>query len=184
MIKLTENHEYKEGDMIIPGVTTVLQEVGIIQNSPWATTGRGKRMHKIIQYFLQGKLDFSDINQEEQELIEWISQVIINYKFQVVAIERTVYNQVYHYAGTIDYIFVSPEKRIFVADLKTGIKKEPWYKVQIAAYQQAIDNENVHGMILYQRTKGIEIITESELQQKYFPVFRSALNVYNFKEKK
>lgn len=181
MIELTENHEYKLNDMIVPGVTTVLQDVGIIQNNRFATTGRGKRMHKIVQYFLRGNLDFSDITQEETELIEWVVEVLNGY--EVIEVEKSLYNPIYHYAGTPDYIWATKDReRYYIVDLKTGHKKEKWHKIQLAAYQQLLSEfSNIDGLLLYQRTKEIEIITAQELQQKYFPVFRAALNVYNFK---
>jgi ATP-dependent exoDNAse (exonuclease V) beta subunit len=181
MIERTENHEYKDGDIIYPGVTNVLQDVGIIQNSRFATPGRGKRMHKLVEYFLTERLDFSDINQEEQELIEWIVKIIQNNNLQVIEVEKIVYNSVYHYAGTLDYLF-KKDGQYYVSDLKTGHKSYKWYKVQLAAYTNAIDDiSNVHGILLYERTKHIEIIKDYELNTKYFPVFKSALNVYNFK---
>jgi hypothetical protein len=182
-IKRTENHEYKDGDIIYPGVTDVLQDVGIIQNSRFATPGRGKRMHKIVEYFFKNKLDFSDLNQEELDLINWIVEIIKDYKLEIVECEKPLCNKIYHYAGTEDYIFIQRDNnKYFIADLKTGIKKKRWFKIQIAAYREAFaESDNVHGLILYQRTKEVELVTEQELQQKYFPVFKSALDVYNFK---
>lgn len=178
-IELTQDHEYKQGDIIIPGVTSVLRDVGIIQNCPFATTGRGKRMHKIVQYFLTGKLDFSDITEEEQELIEWFIKVVKENKFKVIEVEKIVYNSTYHYAGTLDYLF-SRDGQHYIGDLKTGHKNYKWYKIQLAAYANAIGILNVHGILLYERTKLTELIENNELN-KYFSTFKSALDIYNFK---
>lgn len=170
-----EKHEYSNNDMIIPGVTTILADVGIIDYSPFCTTARGSRMHKIMELFLIGKLDYSAINEEETKMIEWLGRFLD--KYDLIETEKRIYNSIYNYAGTFD-LLVKNQELMIIADLKTGHKIEEWHKIQLAAYCKAQSVEC--GILLYERQQRDIMVDKKELD-KFFRIFKAALDVYNFK---
>ena len=174
-----ETHVYTKGNIIIPGVTTILSDVGIIEYSKFCTTGRGSRMHRVMELYFRGVLDYSQINQEEIDMIEWIASALKEQDLSVVETEKLLYNEVYHYCGTCDLVLENDDNEIIIADLKTGHKREEWHKIQLAAYIHSM-KDVAHGMILYERSRKYKMVSYNE-SRPYFSLFKAALTVYNFK---
>ena len=169
----TEDHKYMNGDIEIPGVTTVLQDVGIINYNSFVKPGKGTRLHKIIELYRTGQLDWEAISEEEIEFIQRFDKLTAVYKF--AEYEKRIYNSVYNYAGTCDYF------SLWVGELKTG-KPEPWHLLQLAAYCYA---ENKRGVLIYMNEKR-NPVREYKLEdlKEAFKHFLCALDVYNFKRRK
>jgi|GEM_PF-5481690 len=170
-IIITEDHKYMNGDIEIPGVTTVLQDVGIINYGPFVTTGKGTRLHKIIELYRTGQLNWETISDEEIEYIQRFDQLTGKYEF--AEYEKQLYNPVYHYAGTCDFSF-----GLWIGELKTG-KPEAWHLLQLAAYCYI---EKKAGVLIYPGLKRnpIREYTFPELKEA-FKHFLCALDVYNYK---
>lgn len=168
-----EKHEYRKGDIIIPGVTTILQDVGIIQYNDFVTPDKGTRIHKIIQNYIEGTLNWEAISKEEIELIDTFDKLTKEYHF--TECEKILHNKIYNYAGSCDY-----SDGQCIGELKTG-KPEKWHLLQLAAYVWCSPNK-MTGILIYIKEKKnpIRVYTMTELKEQ-FKVFLCALEVYNFK---
>lgn len=173
MIIRNENHEYSNGDIIIPGVTNVLKDVGIIDYNQYTTTGKGKRLHKIIQNYLTGVLNWEAISEQEIEFISRFDELTKDYHF--TEYEKLLENTTYVYAGTCDYI-----NENYIGELKTG-KPAPWHMLQLAAYVYVFPGSK-KGVLIYPEEKKnpVRVYSFKELKDS-FKLFLCALYVYNFK---
>lgn len=167
-----EKHEYSRNNIIIPGVTTILRKVGIIDYGPFVTPGKGERLHKIVQNYLEGTLNWEAISIEEMEALTRFCELAGKYEF--AECEKILENKVYNYAGKCDYV-----SDAYVGDLKTG-KPEPWHLLQLAAYVYCFHGEK-YGMLIYMNEKKnpVREYTYQELKES-FKHFIYALDVYNF----
>jgi hypothetical protein len=169
-----EKHEYTSGNIIIPGVTTVLKNVGIIEYNSFVTPGKGTRLHKIIKLYLEGALNWEVLTDEEIKFIDRFSNLTKDYKFDEC--EKILSNDVYLYAGTCDYINDS-----CIGELKTG-NPEPWHLLQLAAYVWCFPSVK-EGVLIYPKLKKtpVRVYTMKKLKES-FKHFLCALDVYSFKQ--
>lgn len=169
-----EKHEYSENGIIIPGVTTVMKDVGIIDYSIFATPGRGTRIHKIMENSIKNILDWNNITDEEIELIHRFKEITECFRFKDAEIK--LHNTIYNYAGTADFMGGD-----CVGELKTG-KPEKWHELQLSAYVYAAKLEK--GVLIYLNEKNpIKVYSKSDLKNA-FRHFLCALDVYTFKRSK
>ncbi len=168
-----DKHEYSKDNIIIPGVTTVLKEVGIIDYGPFVTPGKGARFHKIIQNYIEGSLNWEAISTEEMEKIQKFTELTKDYQF--TECEKILYNKAYVYAGTCDY-----DSEKYIGELKDG-KPEPWHLLQLAAYVYNFPGTK-QGVLIYIDVKKnpVRIYPMKELRDS-FKHFLCALDVYNFR---
>ena len=166
----TEDFRYMSGDIEIPGVNNVMQDVGIINYGPFVTTGKGTRLHKIIELYRTGQLDWKKLTDEEIEFIQRVDELTILYAFREY--EKRIYHFTYHYAGTCDFF------SDWIGEMKTG-KPEKWHLLQLAAYCYA---EKKPGVLIYPSVKRnpVREYTLDELKES-FKHFLCALDVYNYK---
>lgn len=171
MVERTETG-YKRGNILIPGVTTVLHDCGIIEYNQYVTTEKGTRLHKLIQQQFEKKINWTEITEEELLFLQKFNELTEQYEF--VKSECILYNSLYNYAGTCDLFSES-----IIGELKTG-KPEPWHLLQLAAYVNCLDD--AYGILVYPFEKKNPVREYNrERLRVYFKHFICSLDVYNFK---
>lgn len=172
MVKLNkEKHEYERDGIIIPGVTTILKKVGIIDYGPYVNTGKGTRIHSISDNYIKNTLDYNKITDDEIKFLNEYQKLIKEFNFNES--EKIVENTVYNYAGTCDLI-----SQKYIGELKTG-KPEDWHLLQLAAYVWSFPDKRTGIMIYPFEKKKITVYPMHDLKNAYRH-FLCALDVYNF----
>lgn len=139
-------HTYRdERQMIIPGVTSVLEDVGIIdygylpEVTREAALKRGSAVHLATAFDDQGRLDEDSLNVRYRPYLDAWRKFRRDTGFRPRQIERTVHNEVFHYAGTLDREGVMGDGREVLVDIKCGTAQE-WVRLQTAAYVGCLPN--------------------------------------------
>ena len=131
-------HTYRLDGKVIPGVTSVLKSIGLIdysfipQDVLQSAARRGKLVHQALQYYAEGKLD-------ERSLDPAIAGYVVagirfheESRLTVANIEQRVCDPVRRYAGTFDLDCVIAGE-LWLIDYKTGIIL-PGHRYQLAGY--------------------------------------------------
>lgn len=105
-----------------------------------ATTGT--TVHQAIERWIKNMELLVEVFEPEAELayrsfIKWQSDNNVHFEKS----EEIIYSKEYDYAGTYDFICTIGGKR-YMGDLKTSSGIYPAYWMQVAAYQQAVQEEN------------------------------------------
>ncbi len=121
-------HKYTFNGNELTSVTTMLKEVGIIDDRFYvpSATNRGTLVHKQTELLDKGELDWGTVTDETLPYIEaWV-----NYSrgMNFIGIEELLFHPLLNYAGTIDR--VSDE---YILDIKTGAKAK-WHRLQLTLY--------------------------------------------------
>ncbi len=131
-------HTYRLGSRVLPSVTQILEDVGIIDYSqiPVETRQmaleRGSAVHEAIALDLQSDLDESSA--EESGILGYVHAAREARRalgVEILAVEEQVYHPVLDYAGTLDL-----RSADCVIDWKTT-RAEYWVRFQLAAYVAA-----------------------------------------------
>lgn len=130
-----ETHIYRLDGEVMPSVTQVLQEAGLIDAS-WFTEyarTRGTAVHAACHYCDEGDLDESTLDavilpylEGWRKFKEWLKEPFFD-------IEKPLVDTTWRYAGTPDRVTSCQ-----IVDLKTGQESDTW-GIQLAAYQNMVD---------------------------------------------
>ena len=154
------SHTYSLDGVRVPGVTQVLAPLNDFGILPLGTLEgaavRGRAVHKATEEHDREPTWKPAV--EKPWRPEWVGPVPVNSslvpyldawkqfladtKFEIHAIEQQVYSRKYNYAGVLDRLGVLNGKRC-VIDIKTTAAISPQVGVQLAAYQQAVNEELV-----------------------------------------
>lgn len=132
---LDEPHHYFLGSSRMPGVTEILDGVGLISPFVKQNPGRtleGKLAHHALALFGADNLDFSTV---DERIMGWVLSGVRFYeqlKFKPVVLETPDYHPDYFYGYTFDGIGSSTMGDILI-DFKTG-KAGKTGRLQLAAY--------------------------------------------------
>jgi len=110
---------------------------------------RGSKVHNGVESLLLGnsiemddQLPNSDSELEDITLEEW--EAIMSFadwykeaQPETISIERTVFNDEYNYAGTLDYL-CKIKGELWLIDFKTSQSVWPSHEIQVSAYKHAI----------------------------------------------
>ena len=203
MIALDEDtHTYRWDGIKVPGVTEVLTRTGIATLPDLEPLRRGRYrgsiVHKAIELTEKGTLAEDNLtnNTELAELNilgylnayrrfrdEWIAK-IVNF-------EMVVGHEIFRYAGKLDQLSITIDGRLCVWDWKSG--KLPWWvELQTGAYLEAIlsmkelnleSDELWHGAVAF-RPDGTYDTPRLSQGRSGFSIFRQALNIVNFTDRK
>lgn len=184
MIELNrENHTYSGN---LPGVTSILKAVGIIDTAFYSDEGRdrGTAVHLACEYFDQGDLDESSIDPQIAGYLDAYKRFRSLTEWQFEWIEMPIRDRAGKYAGTPDRgLSARPRKLI---DIKTGAY-QPWHAIQAAAYVNCLEDPFSYSRYgLYLKTNGTFSMREFPKAEYVsdLAIFQSALNIYYWKGKK
>jgi len=131
--------------MIIPGVTQVLEDVGIVdygylpELTRDAALKRGAAVHLATAFNDQGRLDENTVNARYLPFLDAWRKFRRDTGFAPHAIERTVYHAQFRFAGTLDREGTMGDGREALIDIKCGTAQE-WVRLQTAAYLGCLPN--------------------------------------------
>lgn len=183
-------HEYRKDGLLVPGVTTVLNNVGLSDFSMvpekvlQLAAERGTRVHKATELEDLGTLDPETIDKEiNLFLVQW-RKFLVDYNVEILAVEQRIYNPKFKYAGTLDRILVI-KGEVSVLDIKTGVKSDS-HGPQTAAYEHAFrkkikSRKRLKRYTLYLKKGGYKLDPNKDIAE--LDVFLSALQIYNYKRR-
>lgn len=150
---------------------------------------RGSKVHNGIESLLLGNTlnmddqlpnndgELEDITLEEYQAIMSFADWHKDVKPETIAIETTVFNEEWNYAGTVDYV-CKIDGKVWIIDFKTSKAIYPPYEIQVSAYKHAMDYPDAQLGILqvgYTRNKRGWKMNEVEDQ---FELFKAANTIW------
>lgn len=149
-VKLDETtHTYILPDgRVVPGVTEVLKDQGLLVISEWSTGPEtGSAVHSAV-HEIETNCYLPEYNPEYvYPYVEQYRRFKDAVDFQCKASEMLVCSEAYRYAGTLDLLGLIHCDRSLV-DIKTGVEN-PATAVQVAAYWQALPPKIKAGVKCY-----------------------------------
>ena len=131
-------HVYRLGDRVLPSVTQVLKEAGIIDDT-WYTEEsriRGSFAHEATALDDAGVLDESSVDSSLAGYLEAWRRFKRDSGMRILKAEFRICDRVYGYAGTVDRLAVVRHQPT-IPDIKTG-DPEPWHALQLAGYARCV----------------------------------------------
>jgi len=185
-----ESHTYRFDGDIVPGVTSVLEDVGLSDFSmvPPDVLAQaqafGTEVHNITEQFDKDEpIDAKYSESAGLYLCHYI-KFLNDFDVEILEVEKKLFCKKYKYAGTLDRIAIlkkiSDKPCLF--DIKTGGKAKS-HQIQTAAYEYANKQDkrsNMDRYTLYLEDDGYNL-SEVYKSRQDFDVFLGALSVYNFK---
>lgn len=151
---------------------------------------RGTSVHAICASLAKGAwIPDGMINEEFLPYVnsfkQWAEQQVDLFVF----IEKRYQDHHLEYTGQIDFVIQGKDEKLYLVDLKTSAAPQKTYPIQMAAYNNLLDGENVkvHGAMIVYLSKLGEFPEIDFIENLYeqFEIFKCALNCYNyFKRKK
>lgn len=179
-----EHHIYRYEGRIVPGVTSVLEPLQMLQGVPWAVLEAarefGNHVHLACHLWNKGVLDVTAL---DPALIPYLRDWQLFIKetgFEVATSETPVYHKQMKYAGTPDSVG-NMRGTSWIVDIKSGVVPCT-VGPQLAAYQQASDPRPRRRLCVQLTGSGYKLHEQKDLAD--FHTFTSALNVYRFLQKR
>jgi hypothetical protein len=193
MITCDENHIYRVDEIIVPGVSEILGNVGISDFSavPEAILDRainwGHAVHSTTELWDRQTLNLNKLDPQLIPALELWKDFLKKYDLKLYPewIEKLSFNKKWRYGFTPDRVAQYKGYNILI-DIKTGIVTKAT-KVQTAAYRMGIEEEGItikERWVVYIGKDKIKIDNLDKDTSEYArhkTVFMNALNIYNFK---
>lgn len=181
-------HIYKNNGIVIPSVTSILKDVGIIDFSrvPYKKLeegrDRGDKVHEMTRLYDLGVLDMSTVDDRLLPYLEAWKRFLRDTGFEIIDIEKRVDSEKYWFAGRLDRVGMLNEK-LTIIDIKSG----QMYKsndLQLSGY--VIAHQEEHHSKIKQRW-GIQLKPDGywkpEIYNNMDNGFLSCVSVYNLKRR-
>lgn len=131
-------HTYELGGEVLPSVTQILKDVGLIDTSgPWFTEWhreRGTHVHRALELHDRGELDEASLDPALRPYLDAWRACLDVLKPETVHIEKPLASHAYGFAGMIDRVWRMDDGRGCIVDIKQW-NAERWHGFQTAAYQ-------------------------------------------------
>ncbi len=178
-----KEHKYSYDGKQLPSVTTVIKEVLDIQYPDYAIyhATRGTYVHKAIELYLNGTLDFSSVDKTIKPYLDSFIKFQEKAKIEPILLEERFADKDITFAGTVD-IVGKVKGKTYLFDIKTGQKQDS-YNAQMAGYKKLLnDNDTeIDGIyILDLKPEGCKVIKVENIE-KYWGLFEGMLKVYWYK---
>lgn len=183
-------HQYKENGIVVPSVTQVLKESGLVdlsfvdKETLLYKSDLGTKVHKATEYFDRDVLDMEELHPVLKGYLNAWIKFSHDYKFIPQDIELRMIHPLYKYAGTIDRIgLIKPS--IVQLDIKSGVRHHS-HKIQSAGYTELYNygkpkNEQVkRRFTVYLNEDGTYKVDEHK-KATDFKIFLAALTITNYK---
>ena len=159
-----EKHIYSDKDGIIPSVTYVLRATGVVPPINQFMRGalaRGRAVHKAIELFDQGMLDFSTV---DNRIEPWLDAYVTwagreGERFKRRRNEVVLFSKSKRIAGRADGIATDVDEDCpAVIEFKSG-EKEPWHVFQVTGYWSMVvelkrERPKANGWLVYLKKDG------------------------------
>lgn len=184
-------HTYRLDGEVIPGVTSVLKSVGLVdysmipQDVLQAASHRGTAVHRALEWLDRGELDRASIDPSLEGYVVAYERFLVESRFVPAHIEHRVFHGIRRYAGTLDRTGLLEDK-MTVLDFKTGLVL-PGHALQLAAYTNCLVMPRRFRRIALQLCgDGAYRVHEFPLatMSRDIDLFLAALACFNFKNQK
>lgn len=187
-----DGHIYKLDGTILPSVTEVLEDTGLIdysgvpEDARRRAQERGRLVHEAVHADLENDLDESSVPVEIQGFVEASRKARAALHIEPSLVEHLAYNPSMLYAGTPDLLcraVIKGRSVRVVLDWKTGTA-EGWVRYQLAAYASFFPSPGSYTRLC------VELHVDGTYQVHPFKVaeflrdwnvFQAALTVYRAK---
>jgi aryl carrier-like protein len=134
-------HEYRLDGRVIPSVTQVLKEAGLIGQYAAGESWRaemGTAVHRAAELDDENDLDEAALDPRLLPYLNQWREARKALRLEFLGLELTLADEVYGYGGTLDRVAVLGDTgRPAVIDLKTGTP-ERWAALQLAGYARFV----------------------------------------------
>ena len=188
-----DSHLYRVDGIIVPSVTQVLEDVGIVDYSrlPGSTREmalrRGSAVHAACHYDDEGDLDETQLAEEILPYLRAWRKFCASVCWKWDRIEFRSHNAKYGYCGQLDRAATIPGKSAQVLlDIKTGVAQH-WTRYQVAAYAAFFENPRAYLRMAVELHKDETFKVHEYPGRDWaadFAVFSAALVVYREKRRK
>jgi hypothetical protein len=179
-------HRYTHNGIIIPSVTTILAAAGLpdLSGIPAVTlqwkAELGTMVHLATELDDLGELDEDSIDDRITPYLEAYRRFKSKSGFEIIDIEKMVFDPALKYAGKLDRFGILNGKRTLL-DIKTGVFDPLSVGPQTAAYDRANNDLKCNRYALQLKDDGIYKLHRLN-NQNDFNIFLSALNLYRWKQ--
>lgn len=180
MITLDANHVYRDAGKVIPGVTSILREAGLIDTAWFNEYSRlrGELVHQACALYDRDDLDMDTLDPVLTPFVNAWIKFRKDTGFQVMATEELVYNPIRVYAGTLDVRGLLGSDPVII-DRKTGAA-QPWAALQLAAYADCFEMHYKRFVIELDDAGKYRLIEHKDRSD--IKVFLAALSVVNWRK--
>ena len=139
-----EHHLYRLNGGVIPSVTQVLSDAGVVDYTALpphvreSALWRGTLVHQATQLFDEDDLDWDTLDPELAGYVRAYADFRKHTGLTPILREHRGHNACWGYAGTLDIVGKVPDGRIWLVDIKSGGMPK-WTGLQTAAYLE-LDN--------------------------------------------
>ena len=182
-----EKHEYTLGGIVIPGVTQVIQDAGLINfdgvNKELLDykADIGRKVHSATELYDSGILDEESLHPILKGYFDSWVKFRKDFKFEPVKIEAQLFHPIYRFAGRIDRIGMIDKDETLV-EIKSGGKQKV-HEIQTAGYSLlwCQDKKKIKRRIaVYLSEEGYKIEEHKNPSDKN--IFIACLSIYNYKK--
>jgi hypothetical protein len=178
-------HEYRSGGLVIPGVTSLLDQLhsfaGVPRDVLDAAKKRGSAVHAACEYHDQNDLDETTLDPVVAGYLAGWKRFLSDKRPAWSHIEQPVFNRVHRYAGTPDRFGEMGGEKVQV-DIKTSAASHPAWGIQTAAYNHAAGYPSARRFTCQLRPDGAYRLIEWR-DPNDFAVFVSLITLHNWKAK-
>lgn len=150
------DHTYELPDgSIVPGISRTMSAVGLDWEfkGGFADPSKGVRVHRAIQYALEGDLDFRTVDDSEVGYVYAAEDFLKKHRVKVEAVEYGVGSSELGYATQIDVLGIWQGQRT-VINWKTSARAYRYYEVQSALEALLFEPEEVQRLYVSLRSDG------------------------------
>lgn len=138
-------HKYYVGDREIPGVSFLMEHMGVkpglFRLDPFYAI-RGRYIHKACHLDMQGKLDDSTIDPQIMGYVDAWRKFRALTQAKMHSMETLVYSEDWQYCGTYDFLgWINDGATLTLLDIKSGAAAR-WQLAQLAAYALASQGDS------------------------------------------
>lgn len=187
-----EDHVYTIGNRVVPGVTSILQDVHGVKPywSEWHAN-KGTAVHRAIALLVKGELDWGSVDHRILGRIKAFQRFIRETGYNVLVSEKSMFSERYQFAGTLDLILSDEQAHAIIVDIKPP-SAEPIVELQLAAYSLLIEEEVNAGPYKHIKRAACVCLKDNGYYSMHWVenlaysqrVFKSCLTVSNWQKEK
>jgi len=182
-----DTHEYQVDGNIIPSVSQIIKDMGLLPFPPgmdWYLT-KGTHVHLATQLYDEDDLDETSLDPVIAPYLTAYKRFRKETQFTPRYIELRLYHPYYSYAGTIDRIgTIGLNVGLVLLDIKSG-SPYPAVSLQCAAYAEMARVNDIavrKAYALYLKADGHYKLEEIKNMRQALSVWLSCLTVYKWKK--
>ncbi len=169
----------------LPHVTEILKAAGLVSTDfiPEQARDLGSAVHLATQYLDEGDLDVDSLDPRVALRVASYQKFLDEVKPEILGIEMSIVNSIYHYCGTLDRVIKLQDGRVGILDIK-GVCASDWHGLQLSAYQCAsppmiLVDGLAYRWNLYLRDDGYKLVERTRRDD--WPAFVAALTLFNWR---